>query len=145
LPPGQQNGQQFHPFSMQICQIPGSRSLLNFIGIIILFFGGFVGAAIYLKAPQSVESEIQTSLDSDDGDLALSPEDSRKYGRGMEMIFGKVGVLLIRWSRAFSSLGDPKPLGTIVFLMSVLAAGGCFTLAARAGKKAAVLKTPDVF
>jgi len=112
----------------------GRCYFINLLGVIILLIGVGISGFIYLRASQTGGSRIEASSDADDSDLPFSPEDSRKYGRALEMNVGKLGVLMDDWSRTWSKLGDPKPLAITIALLSILAAGACFTLAARVGK-----------
>jgi len=97
------------------------RSLLNYIGIVILIAGMATGEFIYWR------SLGRRSGTDDPGSLY----DSRVYEQTMERTVGVFGVLLDQWSRSFAKLKEPKPLAITIAAVSMLAAGGCFLAASR--------------
>jgi len=106
-------------------QSPTSRrSLLNYIGVFILLVGIGVGEFIYWRS-------FQGGSATGDEDPLLSQYDSRAYQRGVQMYVGTFGLIMDQWSRAAAKLGEPRPLAITIAVLSMLAAGGCFIVAAR--------------
>jgi disulfide bond formation protein DsbB len=97
------------------------RSLLNYIGIAILIAGMGTGEFIYWRS-------LRHDSAADDGN---SPYDSRVYEQTMERTIGIFGVIMDQWERTVAKLEEPGPLGITIAVVSMLAAGGCFAVAAR--------------
>jgi hypothetical protein len=100
------------------------RSLLNYIGIFILLAGMSVGEFIYWRS-------LQGGLGTPDQDPLISQYDSRVYQRNVQVYVGMFGLIMDQWSRAAAKLGEPRPLAITITVVSMLAAGGCFTVASR--------------
>ena len=49
----------------------------------------------------------------------------------MERTIGIFGVIMDQWERTVAKLEEPGPLGITIAVVSMLAAGGCFAVAAR--------------
>ncbi len=97
------------------------RSLLNYIGLVILIVGLGAGEFIYWRSLR----EAPVAADAD------SPYDSRVYEQTMERTVGIFGVLMDEWSRTVAKLEEPRAFAMTVAVVSMVAAGGCFIVAAR--------------
>ena len=93
-------------------------------GIAVLLAGWSVGGLLYWHGFQRDEG-------SDNEETALSSDNSRAYQNAMGKNVGAVGLLEARWSQSLARLGEPGPLGITIIVVSGLAAGGCFWVAAR--------------
>ncbi len=100
------------------------RSLLNYIGIFILLTGTGVGEFIYWRS-------LQAGSGTADEEPLVSQYDSRVYQRDVQMYVGTFGSIIDHWSRAAAKLREPRPLAITITVLSMLAAGGCFMVAAR--------------
>jgi hypothetical protein len=100
------------------------RSLLNYIGLFILLAGMSVGEFIYWRS-------LQSGSERDEADPLVSQYDSRSYQRQVQTYVGTFGLIMDQWSRAISTLREPKPLAITISVLSTLAAGVCFIAASR--------------
>jgi hypothetical protein len=103
---------------------PTQRTLLNYVGIVILILGMATGELIYWR---SLHAPDRPS----DSDLLLTPENSRTYERTVETNMGTFGLIVAQFSREMEKLKEPKPLAITICTASALLAGGCFLLASR--------------
>jgi hypothetical protein len=98
-----------------------ARLRLNRAGIAILVLG--LGWAAWIwRAPDQASNEQLPGT--------LSPEDSAKYQRQLEILSGKVGLLADRWRREVAELNHGKPLAESIAVVSLVSAAGCFALGA---------------
>jgi hypothetical protein len=109
------------------------RWLINRLGIAVLLFGLVSAGAVYWSGNSgSVEKpHDQETVASGSHDDTLSFEDSKTSSRGIEMYFGKVGVLIATWFRRWAELKDSERLAVMIATSSVLAALICFFVANR--------------
>ena len=109
------------------------RSFLNYLGIAILLAGMVIGDFVYWRG-------LQNAPPDDSDDPLASPENSRVYQQGVERNVGVFGLLMVEFSDAVATLGEPRPLAITIMVVSCLAAGGCFLVAARLPAAAAARK-----
>jgi hypothetical protein len=103
---------------------------LNVASILILLLG--LGSAVLIYQMAEGESGSVLSYDrDDDSSYLLSPGDSKKYLRDLELYGGKANVLATQLRYWFAGLWHGKPLAYIIALLSVLASYGTF----RAGNR----------
>jgi hypothetical protein len=111
--------------SISIAQV---RSALNWVGVGVLVAG--LGSAVLIwRAQDRIDREHEASQYADPS-APLSPLDSRKQVRDVEMYCGTLGVLV----EAAEECLHGKPLARTIGVVSVLAAAGCFLAAARLGE-----------
>jgi hypothetical protein len=101
------------------------RSALNWIGVVILC-AGLGGAILDWRAQDRIDRENEAAQIADP-DAPLSPLDSRKHVRDVEIYFGKSGVLI----EEVEDLFQGKPLAKTIAVVSVITAAGLFIAAAR--------------
>jgi hypothetical protein len=103
------------------------RCAFNLVGVLLLAAG--LGSAAHIWRAQD-RMDRQAAAQESSGTLApLSPEDSRKYSRQMEIYSGKTGLLMEKWTRWLGEWAHGKPLAKVIAALSLLAAGGCFVVA----------------
>ena len=103
------------------------RSRLNWLGVVVLVAG--LGSAVLIwRAQDRIEREAEAAQSADPA-APLSPLDSRKQVRDVEMYYGKLGVLM----EEAEELLHGKPLAKTIAVVSVLTATGLFLFAARLG------------
>ena len=103
------------------------RSGLNWLGVVVLVAG--LGSAVLIwRAQDRIEREAEAAQSADPS-APLSPLDSRKQVRDVEMYYGKLGVL----AEEAEELLHGKPLAKTIAVVSVLTATGLFLFAARLG------------
>ncbi len=102
------------------------RSVLNLAGAIILLAGTGIAGVIFMNARDSVPS-----VQSVEEDSPLSPGDSRKYSRNVEIYSGSTGLLLDRWMQAVRELGHSKTMAIVIAAVSLAGSVGCFKAASR--------------
>ncbi len=103
------------------------RSRLNWLGVVVLVAG--LGSAVLIwRAQDRIEREAEAAQSADPS-APLSPLDSRKQVRDVEMYYGKLGVL----TEEAEELLHGKPLAKTIGVVSVLTAAGLFLFAARLG------------
>jgi hypothetical protein len=121
-PPRQYNLNPLH--SISFAQL---RSRLNWLGVVVLVAG--LGSAVLIwRAQDRIEREAEAAQSADPA-APLSPLDSRKQVRDVEMYYGKLGVLM----EEADELLHGKPLAKTIAVVSVLTATGLFLFAARLG------------
>jgi hypothetical protein len=103
------------------------RSRLNWLGVVVLVAG--LGSAVLIwRAQDRIEREAEAAQSADPA-APLSPLDSRKQVRDVEMYYGKLGVLV----EEAKELLHGKPLAKTIAVVTVLTATGLFLVAARLG------------
>lgn len=102
------------------------RKALNLLGVLVLLFGLGSAVNIYRRGQENAKNQEM----SEDEDSTLSPVDSKRLSRDMEMNWGKLGLLTEKAFLLADEWKKPKPLAITVGAMSILIGGGCF-LAAR--------------
>ena len=97
----------------------GRRTRLQRVGVLVLALGVCVGGFLFWRSSQAGEADDDATL--------REQEQSRAYALEMQKNVGPVGLLMSRWSER---LGSPPGVAVEVVLAAILAAGGCFFLAA---------------
>jgi len=110
--------------SMTLAQF---RSALRWSGVAILMVG-LGSAALIWRAQDRIDREDEAAQIADPA-TPLSPLDSRKHVRDVEVYYGKAGVLVEK----ADALLHGKPLAKTIAVVSVMAATGLFLAAARLG------------
>ena len=101
------------------------RLTLNWSGAVLLMVG--LGTAVLIwRAQDRIDRENEAAQIADP-QAPLSPLDSRRHIRDVELYSGKVGVLM----EEAEELLHGKPLARTIALASVLTATGLFLVAAR--------------
>jgi hypothetical protein len=93
------------------------------IGILVT---GLAGAVWTWHSTDGTPPEDLSSLG-----LTLSPDDSARYQRDVELYSGKLGVLMDKWTRKARPFTQGKPLAVEIGIVSVLAGAGCVLCGAR--------------
>jgi hypothetical protein len=101
------------------------RSALNWVGLAVLLVG--LGSAVLIWRAQDRIDRENGAAEYADPSAPLSPLDSRKQVRDVEMYYGKLGVLVEEAEECLHG----KPLAKTIGVISVLAAAGLFLAAAR--------------
>jgi hypothetical protein len=100
------------------------RLTLNLLGAVALLVG-LVSAALIWQAQERIER--QEAAQGADSAAPLSPLDSRKQVRDVEIYYGKSGVLI----EEAEQLLHGKPLAKTIAILSLVTGGGFFLVAAR--------------
>ena len=104
------------------------RLILHVLGLVILL-AGYAGAALVWRAQDRID---QANADLAANDAApLSPLDSKKGTRQVELYYGKTGLLMERVTEWAESLTHGKGLAKTIILLSSVTAIGCFLVAGR--------------
>jgi len=111
-------------FAMVLSRL-GRPAVANLLGVSILALG--LGWAAWIWHSQTAPQDDLSSLG-----LALSPEDSARYQRDVEVYYGKLGVLAEKWTRQLGALSHGKPLAGLVGIGSIVASAACFVYASKA-------------
>jgi phosphotransferase system glucose/maltose/N-acetylglucosamine-specific IIC component len=106
------------------------RSLVNRVGIFVLFIG-MVSAGIVYWSGESRSAKQEEVTESGSYDDTLSSENSKTSSRGTEMYFGKVGVLIAAWFRRWEELKDSERWAIMIASGSVFVGLICFVVATR--------------
>lgn len=118
-PPLQSNLKQLHSISLA-----QARSALNWLAIGVLVAG--LGSAVMIwRARDRLDREAEAA--QADPTAPLSPLDSRRQMRDVEVYYGKLGVL----TEEATELLHGKPLAKTIGVLSVLTATGLLLVAAR--------------
>ena len=104
-----------------------TRLLLGLLGAFILA-GGLAAAASLWLAQDRLDR--QRSADGVDITGPLSPEDSRRYTRDVEVYYGQTGLLMDKWGRWWEEWTHGKPLAEVIAVASLILASGLFYAAA---------------
>lgn len=112
------------------------RAALNLLGIAALLLGIGSACLVYWtgedRSPGQIKSQGTSNVENGWKDSTLSPEDSKGSSRDIEMLYGKLGVLLTSsWHRCQEFLNGPKSGATTIAIISALTAFTCFVLAIR--------------
>ena len=108
--------------SMSVAQV---RRALKGLGVVVLLAG--LGSAVVIwRAQDRIERE-DAAAQAANPNAALSPLDSRRQVREVELYYGKLGVLM----EEADELLHGKPLAKTIAGVSVIAATGLFLVAAR--------------
>ncbi len=105
--------------------MPDFRTALTFLSAIILIAGLFAAALIYRSAVDA-ERNALGYVQGDGTSYPVTPEDSKKYLRDMELYGGKANVLADELRRWFSGLWHGKSLAYTVAVISILLALGVY-------------------
>lgn len=97
------------------------RSLVNYIGVVILILGMATAELTYWRS-------LQNPAPPDDSELVY---DSKVYEQTMEKTVGIFGVIMDGWSRTAAKLREPRVLAITIGVVSIIAAAGCFLAASR--------------
>jgi hypothetical protein len=100
-----------------------NRRRLRAIGTLVLLLG-FVGAGLVYWTGAPPE---------DLSDDMLTPDNSKKAARDIEVNFGKMGLLMVNLS---DDLRQPGTQAALIVVVSILLASGCFYLAGLPGLQA---------
>lgn len=101
------------------------RSVLNWCGVVILLVG-LGSAGLIWRAQDRIERQDEAAQAANPA-APLSPLDSRKHVRDVEIYYGKAGVL----EEEAEELLHGKPLAKTIAVVSVITATGLFLVAAR--------------
>ena len=106
-------------------KIAERRIFLNLIGAIILLVG--LGSAILIYRTAGDDSNNILGYVGGDGSVyPVTPEDSKKYLRDMELYGGKANVLADDFRRWFVGLWHGKSLALTVACITILISAGVF-------------------
>jgi hypothetical protein len=108
--------------SISFARLP---STLNWLGVLVLF-AGLGSAALIWRAQDRIERENEAAQTADPA-APLSPLDSRRQVRDVQLYYGNVGVLMEK----ADELLHGKPLAKTIAVVSVITAAGLFLVAAR--------------
>jgi len=100
--------------------------MLNLAGVIILLAG--IGMAGFILWNPHADDSRAESIEEDS---PLSPGDSRRYSRNVEIYSGSIGVLLDKWMQAGRELGRTRPLAIVIVAVSLAGSVVCFKAASR--------------
>ena len=101
------------------------RSVLNMIGVFVLLAGTGCAGFIFLNASGVPRVE------SIEEDSPLSPLDSRRDSRDLEVYGGKAGLLLERWKNTGRELGKSRSFAIVIAVASISGAMLCFKVESR--------------
>ena len=109
---------------MHSISLAQARSALNWLAVFVLVAG--LGSAVLIwRAQDRLDREAEAA--QADPAATLSPLDSRRQVRDVEMYYGKLGVL----TEEAAELLHGKPLAKTIGVVSILTATGLFLVAAR--------------
>jgi hypothetical protein len=111
------------------------RTTLNLLGILVLLLGIGGASIVYRTENNRGQSTNQETPKVQNGwqDSTLSPDDTKGSSRDLELLYGKVGALVIGfWTRCEEFFSHPATGGTVIGLISVVLAFICFLRANRA-------------
>jgi hypothetical protein len=106
-------------------KIPDRRICLNLIGAIILL-GGLASAILIYRTAESDSNDVLGYVAGDGSVYPVTPEDSKKYLRDMELYGGKANVLADEFRRSFVGLWHGKSLAFTVACITLLISFGVF-------------------
>jgi hypothetical protein len=99
--------------------------MLNRFGVVILVVG--LGSAVWIWRVQDRIDRENAAAQAADPQAPLSPLDSRKHIRDMELNYGHLGVVM----EEAAELLRGKPLAKTIVVLSLLISTGLFLIAAR--------------
>jgi len=106
-------------------KIADRRTYLNLIGSVILLIG--LGSAILIyRAAENDSNNVLGYVGGDGSVYPVTPEDSKKYLRDMELYGGKANVLADDFRRWFVGLWHGKSLAFTVACITILISAGVF-------------------
>ena len=111
-----------------------TRFQLRAFGVVVLLVGLVSASLVYWSgADHSKRSRNQeaANMENEDQDFNLSFEDSKKATREMEIYYGKLGLVVEKWSSELEKLKHPEPMAVLIALFSAVVASGCFAAANR--------------
>jgi hypothetical protein len=113
------------PNRPHIMSLPRIRSALNWSAVLILLVG--LGSAVLIWRAQDRIERDSGAAQTVDPAGTLSPLDSRKHVRDVELYYGKLGVLMEEAEQLFQG----KTLAKTIAFLSAIAATALFLAAAR--------------
>jgi hypothetical protein len=111
------------------------RTALNLLGILVLLLGIGSASIVYRTENNRWQSTNQENPKVQNGwqDSTLSPDDAKGSSRDLELLYGKVGALVISfWNRCEEFFRHPATGEIVIGLISVVLAFLCFLMANRA-------------
>jgi len=106
-------------------KIADRRTYLNLIGSVILLIG--LGSAILIyRAAENDSNNVLGYVGGDGSVYPVTPEDSKKYLRDMELYGGKANVLADDFRRWFVGLWHGKSLAFTITCITILISFGVF-------------------
>jgi hypothetical protein len=113
------------------------RNALNLLGIIVLVFGIGSAAVLYwtgkTRSPGQATNWETPTVENGWKDSTLSPDDTKGSSRDLELLYGKVGTLVINfWHRGELFFTSPGSRAAVIGLVSAVLAFLCFLMANRA-------------
>jgi hypothetical protein len=113
------------------------RNALNLLGIIVLVLGIGGAAVLYWtgksRSPGQAMNRETPTVENGWKDSTLSPDDTKGSSRDLELLYGKVGSLVISfWHRCELFFTSPASAATVIGLVSAVLAFLCFLMANRA-------------
>jgi hypothetical protein len=106
-------------------KISDRRIYLNLIGAVILLGGLGSAILIYLTA-ENGSNNILGYVEGNGSPYPVTPEDSKKYLRDLELYGGKANVLADEFRRWFVGLWHGKSLAFTVACITILISFGVF-------------------
>lgn len=100
--------------------------------MIILILGIFAAGFLYWQADRA-EARRSSAARNEivDGDVSLSADDSKKYGRSVAINSGEMGVLTDKFQRFSAQWLQGKPLAFGILALSLVAGLACFKISDR--------------
>jgi hypothetical protein len=99
------------------------RSILNFIGVVVLVLGLGLVALIERNARTQEDNSME---DTEATHALLHPEDYANYARSAETMGGKFGMLLDGWLQNAEDLGHSRSFAIVLAVISLGGAAGIF-------------------
>ncbi len=110
------------------------RTCLNLIGVLMLLVG--LGSALLIYKNAASNSYADQSYKDWDGNIyPVTPGDSKMYRHNLEVMGGRMNVMLNDFSRWFSGLWHGKSLALIIGSATLIISLGLFKAAAGAGRQ----------
>ena len=109
-------------------KVPNRKIILNAFGIVILIVGLTVFAILYLGAEDNDPDVLGYEIIGGTA-YPINPDDSKVYRRDMEMVGGKMYVLIDEFQRWFTGLWHGRSLALIIAAASILISSGLFYVA----------------
>ena len=112
------------------------RNALNLLGIIVLV-SGIGGAGILYwtgkgRSPVQAMNRGTPTVENGWKDSTLSPDDTKGSFRDAELLYGKVGALIVSfWRRCEQFFSNPASGAAVIGLISAVLAFLCFLMAYR--------------
>jgi len=109
-------------------KITTKQDILTLLGIMILIVGLGISVFIYIRA-ENHESDILGYEFIDGHAYPVKPEDSKMYQRDLQMVGGKMYLLIDELQRWFSGLWHGKSLAFTLAIITVMVSSGFFYIA----------------